>query len=176
MKTVMKTAAISLALFSAVCSASAQEKKEAPGAPAAPAKPAPTADELEAKFKATLADATMSGRWCMLKDGKMGPDKEDKYTIVSVEKKGDGQWTINARIQYGNFDMVAPVPVIMKWAGDTPVMIVDNVGFPGTAKYSARVMFFGDTYSGTWSGGDHGGLMHGVITRGKPPEKPAETK
>jgi hypothetical protein len=43
----------------------------------------------------------------------------------------------------------------VKWAGDTPVIIVDNIGFPGTAKYSARVMIFGDTYSGTWSAGDH---------------------
>ena len=173
MKPVMKITAVTLVLSAAVFSASAQETKETPAAKS-PAKATLSTEELEAKFKTTLTEATMSGRWCMLADGKMGPDKEEKYTITGVEKTADGQWTISARIQYGTLDFVAPVPVQVKWAGDTPLIIVDNIGFPGTAKYSARVMIFKDTYSGTWSGGDHGGLMHGVITRSKPSEKPTE--
>src|SRR5690349_21634485 len=43
-------------------------------------------EELETKFKATLTDATMSGRWCSINKGKLGPEKEDKYTIVSISK------------------------------------------------------------------------------------------
>jgi hypothetical protein len=108
-------------------------------------------------------------------NGKLGPDKEDKYTIEGVEKTGDGQWTIKAKIEYGTVNFTAPVAVQVKWAGDTPVIIVDNIGFPGTAKYSARVMIFGDTYSGTWSAGDHGGLMHGVLRKAEE-KKPAESK
>ena len=30
-------------------------------------------DELEAKFKATLTKATLSGRWCAIQDGQLGP-------------------------------------------------------------------------------------------------------
>jgi hypothetical protein len=120
---------------------------------------------LELKFKSALTRAVLDGRFCMIAAGKMGPDKEEKYTITGVEKTAEGQWTITAKIEYGGLSFDAPVPVQVKWAGDTPVIIVDNVGFPGTAKYSARVMIYGDTYAGTWSGGDHGGLMHGVIRK-----------
>jgi hypothetical protein len=173
----MNATALVLLLSAAALPAMAQEPaKEAPAAketkPAA--KPAPSAAELEEKFKTTLSHATMSGRWCMLKEGKLSADKEEKYTISGVEKTADGKWSISARIQYGSFDVTVPVPVQVKWAGDTAVIIVDNLGFPGTAKYSARVMIYGDTYAGTWSGGDHGGLLHGVIVKEKPSDKPSE--
>jgi hypothetical protein len=168
----MKSAALTLLVLSlAARLVSAQDTKKDPAPAPEPSRPAVSGEALEAKFKATLTEAVMTGRWCMLKDGKLGPDKDEKYTITGVEKTGDSEWTISARIQYGSLDFVAPVPVKVKWAGDTPVIIVDNVGFPGTAKYSARVMIFGDTYAGTWSGGEHGGLMHGVITRGKTGDK-----
>jgi hypothetical protein len=135
--------------------------------PDKPAKPKLTQEELEAAFKATLAKATFSGRWCAVKDGKLSPEKEDKYTIVSVNKLGGEAWIINARVQYGNKDFVAPIPVQVKWAGDTPVITLDEVGMPGGQAYSARVLIYNKTYAGTWSGGDHGGLLSGVITNEK---------
>ncbi len=56
----------------------------------------------------------------------------------------------------------------VKWAGDTPVITLDNVGMPGGGNsYSARVLIYDKTYAGTWSGGDHVGLLNGVITSGK---------
>lgn len=132
-----------------------------------PAKPKLTPEELEAKFKATLTKATLAGRWCSLKDGQLGPEKEDKYTIIGVNKVGGDMWLIHARIQYGKKDITAPIPVQVKWAGDTPVIIVDDVGVPGSGAYSARVMIYDNTYAGTWTGGDHGGLMNGAITQQK---------
>lgn len=150
-----------------------EAKVDSPAAPAAPAKPAKPAkpklsqDELEAAFKATLTRATLSGRWCGIKDGKLTPEKDDKYTIVSVSKLGGEAWIINARIQYGNKDFVAPIPVQVKWAGDTPVITLDEVGLPGGQAYSARVLIYEKTYAGTWSGGDHAGLLNGVITNEK---------
>ena len=141
----------------------AQESK-----PAAPAKPKATQEELEAKFKATLTKATMSGRWCGIKDGKLTPEKEDKYTIVSVNKLGGEAWIIQSRIQYGDKDFTVPIPVLVKWAGDTPVITVDGMAMPGgKTAYSARVIVYDKTYAGTWSGGDHVGLMNGVITNEK---------
>ena len=56
-------------------------------------KPKPTQEELEATFKATLTKATMAGRWCSIKDGVLGPEKEDKYTIVGVTKLGGDAWS-----------------------------------------------------------------------------------
>jgi hypothetical protein len=130
-------------------------------------KPRPNTEELEAKFKATLTKATFSGRWCGIKDGKLTPEKEDKYTIVGVTKLAGETWIINARIQYGEKDFVAPIPVQVKWAGDTPVITLDNVGIPGGNSYSARVLIYNKTYAGTWSGGDHAGLLNGVIANEK---------
>jgi hypothetical protein len=145
----------------------APEKPNAPPAKASPAKPKLTPEELEAKFKTTLTKATLAGRWCSIKDGQLGLEKEDKYTIIGVNKVGGDVWMINARIQYGKKDITAPIPVQVKWAGDTPVIIVDDVGVPGSGTYSARVMIYDNTYAGTWTGGDHGGLMNGVITQQK---------
>ena len=140
---------------------------EKPKATAPATKPKPTQEELEAKFKATLTKATFIGRWSSLKDGQLSPEKEDKYTILGVSKLGGDVWIINARIQYGKKDITAPIPVQVKWAGDTPVIIVDDVGVPGSGTYSARVMIYDHTYAGTWSGGDHGGLMNGFIKNEK---------
>lgn len=131
---------------------------------AAPAKSKATQEELETKFKTTMTKCIMAGRWCSVKDGEMGPEKEDKYTIQSVGKVSGDDWVITTRIQYGKRDIVAPIPIKVKWAGDTAVIIVDNVPVPGGGVYSARVMVFGNTYSGSWTGGDHGGLLNGVIS------------
>ena len=142
--------------------------------------PNPDQEQLEATFKATLTKATLSGRWCaVLPDGKksegrlkLSPEKEDKYTIVGVSKLKGDSWLIRARIQYGKVDVVAPIPIQVKWAGDTPVIIVDKMSMPGGGTYSARVVVYENTYAGTWSGPDHGGLLNGVINH----EKDAETE
>ena len=145
----------------------AQEDNKSTATTAEKTKPKATQAELEAAFKATLTKATLSGRWCSIKDGKLSPEKEDKYTISSVVKIGGDMWLINARIQYGKKDFVAPIPVQVKWAGDTPVIIVDKVGVAESGTYSARVLIYEKTYAGTWSGGDHGGLLSGAITNEK---------
>ena len=154
-----------LLLLTTLCVHAQETKKESAPATESPKPAATVTADMEAKFKAALTNAVMDGRFCDVAEGKLGPDKADKYTIAGVEKTGDGQWTINAKIEYGAVNFTAPVPVQVKWAGDTAVIIVDNVGFPGTPKYSARVMIYADTYSGTWSAGDHGGLMHGVLKK-----------
>jgi hypothetical protein len=129
--------------------------------------PEPPATEVEAKFKMTLTNATMSGRWCLIKDGELTPEKPDKYSIVGVNKLFGDRWLIRARIQYGEKDYTAPIPVRVKWAGDTPVITVTDVGVPGGASYSARVVIYNDSYAGVWSGGAVRGLLNGMITREK---------
>ncbi|HEV8541105.1 MAG TPA: hypothetical protein VGR78_01825 [Verrucomicrobiae bacterium] len=142
---------------------SAQTAKEA----SAQTSPTTATEQLEAKFKAMLTKATMSGRWCSIREGVLGAEREDKYTITGVTKVNGDTWIINARIQYNKVDVVAPIPVQVKWAGDTPVIIVDKLPIPGGGVYSARVLIYEHTYAGTWSGGDHGGLLNGVITNEK---------
>jgi hypothetical protein len=137
-------------------------------APKEASKPIPTSEDLEAKFKAMLTKATLSGRWAPLKDGALGSEKEDKYNIVSVGKISGDSWVVNARMQYKEREFVAPIPVKVRWAGDTPVLILDDFKLPGSQNpYSARVMFYEHTYAGTWFAGDHGGLLSGVISNEK---------
>ena len=145
----------------------AQDTPKPAATTASPAKPKLTQEQLEANFKATLTKATLKGRWCGVKDGGLTPEKEDKYTITSVTKIGGEAWLIHARVQYGSKDFSAPIPVQVKWAGDTPVITLDSVEVPGGGSYSARVMIYDHTYAGIWSGGDHKGLMDGLIANEK---------
>ena len=136
-------------------------KEERPAAGAS----AESAEQLEANFRAALTKAELKGRWYSVRDGVIGPEREEQYNILGVTKLAGDMWLIQARIRYAQKDITAPIPVRVKWAGDTPVITVDNVPVPGSGTYSARVMIFKDTYAGTWTGGDHGGLLSGVIRR-----------
>jgi hypothetical protein len=129
-------------------------------------KPEPTPEELEKKFTAALANVTFQGRWSSIRDGQLGPEREEKYSIISASKISSETWIIQSRIQYGDRNFVAPIPVKVKWAGDTPVITVDDLAMPGgTNKYSARVLVYDGAYAGWWSGGTRGGLLNGLIVK-----------
>lgn len=71
----------------------------------------------------------------------------------------------------GDKQIEFPIPASVKFAGDTSVLILDNVrAGPGGANWSARVMFFDDVYTGRWwekANKEHGGTISGTITRAK---------
>ena len=70
--------------------------------------------------------------------------KSDSYQVVRVTKiKGD-RWEIVSRTNYEGKEIEFPIPVIIKWAGDTAVMTLDEITTAGGKKYSARVMFHND--------------------------------
>lgn len=121
--------------------------------------------ELEQEFKEALTDSVFDGRWCMVDGGKLSEEKPETYTITGASKSGNDVWLIYAKVHYRGKDVNVPVPVQVKWAGDTPVITLDNVTIPGMGTYSARVLVFDETYAGTWSAGDHGGILHGVIRK-----------
>ena len=128
------------------------------------AKPdAPSQEELEQKLSEQLTGATLVGQFTAsdMNDGK--PLAQDRYTLGKVHKLPNGLWSFEARIQYGEHDVKLPLALPIKWAGDTPVITVTNIAFPGLGTYSARVLFYGDSYAGTWSGSKHGGEMWGRI-------------
>lgn len=150
-----------------------------------PAKPAePSQEELEKQFSEKMTGATLVGQFTVsnMNDGK--PLAQDRYVLGKVHKLPSGFWSFEAHIQYGDKSVKLPLALPVKWAGDTPVITVTNVAFPGLGTYSARVLFYGDSYAGTWSGKDHGGEMWGrIVPAGEtgpagqtPPEaeKPAE--
>jgi hypothetical protein len=93
--------------------------------------------------------------------------KAERYELLTVEHVGDGNWLFIARIQYGDHDVKLPITLPIKWAGDTPVITVDKMSFPGLGTYTARVMIYDGHYAGFWSGADHGGHLFGVVERGE---------
>jgi hypothetical protein len=150
-----------LVLFSLVWG---DEDPPTPQAPAADAATAERQAKLEKKFQDTLTNATLDGRWYEIKDGKIGEEHAEKYTITRVTKFGTGtHWVILARVQYGDKDVSLPVPVRVEWADDTPVISVTNAGLPGLGTYTARVMVYDNLYAGTWSGTGHGGVLSGQV-------------
>ena len=127
----------------------------------------PALNEAETKFKELLINCTMEGRWTPLEDGVLGEEKKDKYSIVSAAKLKGDTWVISAKMKYGEKEMTIPLPVEVKWAGNTAVLVVDNLQMPGGRSYSARVLFYEKTYAGSWKGGDKGGLLSGIIVKNK---------
>jgi hypothetical protein len=122
--------------------------------------------ELEAALAKMLSGATLEGSFTSTGEGR-DPTKlsREKYTLGEVKKLQGKFWQIPARIQYGDHDVTIPLALPIEWAGDMPVIVVDNVGLPGFGAVSARVMFFADHYAGYWKHGEHGGHLFGTISR-----------
>jgi hypothetical protein len=125
-----------------------------------------SADQRIADLEKSLSGAALVGQFTVtgVETGK--PDDE-RYELGEVKHLGDDQWLIQARIRYGEHDVTLPLTLPIKWAGDTPVITVDDVQFPGLGKYTARVMIYRDHYAGFWTGADHGGHLFGTIERGE---------
>ena len=126
--------------------------------------PAPKIElnELEKKFEKTMTGATLVGRFTTHgKEEALPP--EDRYEISKVTKIGEDFWLFTARI--GKSRLPVPLPVPVKWAGDTPVISVTKLKVPTMGTYTARVMIYADHYAGTWDAGDHGGHMWGKVER-----------
>ena len=117
---------------------------------------------LEKQFEETLSGATLVGHFTR---GDKPGLSEEKYTIEKVSKLGGDTWLFSARVQYGSRDMTVPMPLTVKWAGDTPIITLTDLSIPGLGTYTARVMIYRGQYAGTWQSKDHGGQLYGRIVR-----------
>lgn len=135
---------------------------------------APTADDataaLHAAFTEAMTNVKLVGVFTVdgADEGRM---QRDEYTISSVTKSPKGDvWIVSARMRYGDVDLTLPVPVEVKWAGKTPMIILEKVTIPGLGTFSSRVVIDGARYAGTWQHDAVGGHMFGKIV---PAEEPA---
>jgi len=92
-----------------------------------------------------------------------GLSGEEKYVIEKVAHLTGDTWLLQARLQYGSHDIPVPVPVHIKWAGDTPVITLTDLTIPGVGTFTARILIYRDQYAGMWSSKDHGGQLFGKI-------------
>ena len=125
-----------------------------------------------ASFEKALDNVTLAGNFTVVGGEKDAPLTKEEYTITKVEKMEDGDyWKIHARIKYGNQDVTLPLPLEVKWAGNTPVITLDNVLIPLLGTFSARVVIINGKYAGTWTHGKNGGHLFGIIKKNKDEKK-----
>ncbi len=117
---------------------------------------------LEQEFKDSLNGALLQGQ--SSRDGKEGVSP-DKYDVVKVEKSGGDNWTFHVKVSFRGQEMTVPMPLEVKWAGDTPVLTVTDKGYPGMGTYTARVVVYKGHYAGTWYGKNGGGKVFGTVTK-----------
>ena len=128
--------------------------------------------DIETNFVAMLKNATLKGTWAPVQQEQLGPSrKDDGYRVARVEKKDGDKWSLVYLVTYQGKEIEYPMPVTVKFAGDTAVLILDNVrAGRGKANWSARVMFHENVYTGRWwetANKEHGGTIEGVITHPK---------
>lgn len=126
--------------------------------------------DMEAKFVAMLKNSTLKGTWAPIMQGTLGSEKKDEaYRIVRAEKKEGDNWAIVSLFEFNGQQVEYPIPAVVKFAGDTAILILNNVrAGPGKANWSARVMFHDDVYTGRWwetANREHGGTISGTISR-----------
>lgn len=117
---------------------------------------------LEKEFQDSMEGVTLDGQ--STHDGMPGVSG-DKYTIEKVVKTGNDQWTFYARIAMGGQTMTVPLPLQVKWAGDTPMITLTDQALPGMGTYTARVLVYRGQYAGTWSGKNGGGKVFGRLVK-----------
>ena len=140
---------------------------------AEPAKEAarPSQDELNKKLAADLTNVKFVGSFTVSGKESEAP-KEEEYTITSALKLDEPDlWLLKARIKYGKTDQTFPIPLEIKWAGDTPIITLTNLEIPGLGTFTSRVIIYEGRYAGTWQHGDVGGHLFGRIEK-----LPAESK
>ncbi|HAD58179.1 MAG TPA: hypothetical protein DCG12_02870 [Planctomycetaceae bacterium] len=119
-------------------------------------------------FTERLSNTTLTGSFTV--DTKLdAPPKPERYEIEKVSRLTGNLYTFLVRIKYGSVDSRVPITVPVVWADGTPMISLTDQRLPGMqGKFSARVIFHGDRYVGTWQHDAVGGHMFGVIKKNKP--------
>jgi hypothetical protein len=128
------------------------------------------------KFSETMTNARLVGQFTIVgrEDGQLS---KEEYTVESATKLPSGDmWLIKARIRYNGKDVTVPIPLEVKWAGDTPVITLTNLTIPGLGTFGSRVVIYDNKYAGTWRHGDVAGHLFGTIERNGDQKKGDDAK
>lgn len=100
---------------------------------------------------------------------RQGLSGEERYYIDSVTHTAGDTWLFRTRLNYNGREIPLPIPITVRWAGDTPVIALTDLTIPTLGAFTARVVLYREQYAGTWSGKNAGGQIFGRIERGKRP-------
>jgi len=134
----------------------------------------PSREELIKKLEQDLTNVKLIGRFTVTGREDREPRPEE-YTITSAIKLPEGDmWLIKARVKYGDKDVTVPIPLEIKWAGDTPVITLTDLAIPGLGTFTSRVVIYDGKYAGTWQHGKIGGSLFGRLEKAS--EEKADAK
>jgi len=138
--------------------------------------PAANAEQQERRFRdfqQRLHNVRLVGQFSVV--GKEGPLAKEEYAIHRVEKMSRGDyWLFHTRLRYGKIDVRVPLPLEVKWAGDTPVITLTDLTIPALGTFSSRVVIDKDKYAGTWTHGKATGHLFGVIESIEATQEPVD--
>lgn len=123
----------------------------------------PTETQRDQSFEKMMSGVTLVGHSTPLNQDKLFD--EERYVIDKVSRLAGDTWLFQTRLNYGSHEIPVPIPVTIRWAGDTPVITLTDLSIPGVGTYTARVLLYRDQYAGTWSGASAGGQVFGKIVR-----------
>src|SRR5207237_704489 len=84
-------------------------------------KSSPSAQEdLAKQFQQMMTGVTLVGHSTLT--NREGISDEERYSIDKVSKIGSETWLFQTRMKLGSREVPLPIPVVIKWAGDTPVI------------------------------------------------------
>lgn len=141
-------------------------------------RPLPDQATLEKQFEEMLTGATLAGSFTA-DDAPNEPPRTDRYKIDKVTKLKNDYWLFESTVEYEAKKIPIRIPLEVKWAGDTAVITLTDVFFPGLGTFTARVLVYRGQYAGIWQGESHGGQMYGKIEKAEEPkaeEKEGEAK
>ena len=122
----------------------------------------PTKEQIK-DLEKMLTGAKLVGQFTVTGKGEK-PLSKDEYKIITAQKVEEGDmWLIVAK--YGKTDSQYPIPLEIKWAGDTPVISLTKLTIPGLGTFSSRVVLYEGRYAGTWQHDKVGGHLFGTIER-----------
>ncbi len=129
-------------------------------------------EALEQQFEKSMSGVVLEGFFTI--NDREGAPREERYHISKVSKLAGDYWVFQARIQYGSHDVTVPVPVTVKWAGDTPILMLTDVTIPGLGTFTARAMFYDKNYVGVWRHEEVSGQHFGRIIPQADADTPSE--
>lgn len=127
---------------------------------------------LEEAFTRKMSGCVFNGSYSVTTGAEEKSAVMEKYTIEKVARQQGELWLFNARWLIGKSDIPIALPLTIKWAGDTPVITLDNVTIPGLGTFSSRVLIHEEWYAGTWRHDKVGGHLWGRIERAKAAAEP----
>ena len=124
--------------------------------------PQPEAERNRA-FSEAMSGVTLVGYSTRL--NREGLSGQERYRIDGVTHLAGDNWLFRTRLEHGGREIPAPIPLLVRWAGDTPVITLTDLSIPGVGTFTARVVIYREQYAGTWSGEGRGGQLFGRVIR-----------